>query len=142
MRLSTLRPILLVMPLMVLGVSAGFSQSEPPTPKSLSELMEGEQVLPIGQAPLLNPICRFAEHPSFEITNLRPGRNLEDALKMNFACSGPLEGQFHIVVTTNGMRHHFPLDGNQLKKRRGVLTCRYSFLEDKSPFGSDIEAYI
>jgi len=99
-------------------------------------------VLSVKEASLLHPLRRFDEHPWFEIIALRPGRNLQDALEMNFACSGPLEGQFHVVVTTNGKRHFFPLDGDVLKKRRGVITCNYSYLNDKSPFGADVEAYI
>lgn len=133
---------LLSLALSVLSWPTAVAQDAKSAKRTGEELMGGEKVLPIREAPLLHPICRFEDHPWFEITALRPGRDLQHALEMNFACSGPLEGQFHVVVTTNGKRHHFPLDGDVLAKRRGVLTCNYSFLDDKSPFGTDVEAYI
>lgn len=117
------------------------------TPKTsdsadLVKRMGGEKVLPLSSGPLVNPLCRFDEHPWFEISNLRPGSNLRNALEMDFVCTGPLTGTFHVVAITNGRQHRFPISTTVLNQRRGLITCSYDVLKDKTEFGADVEAYV
>lgn len=110
--------------------------------KTSSQLMSGEKVLPVDEGPLLNPIRRFDHHPWFEISNLRPGRNLRDALELDFAYEGMMSGSIHIVVLTNGKRLRFPVSPQALTKRQGTITCSYDGVDDKSPLGADLEVYV
>ena len=107
-----------------------------------AELMKGEQVLDDSTGTLLNPICRKKEHPWFDLTNLRPGRNLKDALELDFACTGPFTGEFHLVVNTNGKRLRFPIKPEVIRQRQGTIICAYSDISDTSPIGADVEVYV
>lgn len=111
-------------------------------PKTSSQLMSGEKVLPVDEGPLLNPIRRFESHPWFEVSNLRPGRTLRDALELDFAYEGVMSGSIHIVVLTNGKRLRFPVSPQALTKRQGTIACSYDGLDDKSPLGADLEVYV
>lgn len=111
-------------------------------PKASSQLMSGEKVLPVDEGPLLNPIRRFESHPWFEVSNLRPGRTLRDALELDFAYEGVMSGSIHIVVLTNGKRLRFPVSPQALTKRQGTIACSYDGLDDKSPLGADLEVYV
>lgn len=117
------------------------AQSSTPK-KTAMQLMGGEKVLSTDNAPLLNPLRRFDEHPWFEISNLRPGRNLRDALEFDYAYEGELPGAIHVVALTNGRRFRFPVTHQALTKRQGTLTCSYSYDDEKSPLGADLEAYV
>lgn len=111
-------------------------------PKSTTDTMKGEKVLPADEAVLAHPIRRFEEQPWFEISNLRPGQNLTDALELDFVREGELGGPIHIVVLTNGKRYRFPVNAETLNNQIGTITCSYQGVSDRSPLGADIEAYV
>lgn len=139
-----MRPILCCLGLTLISVQSSWAQHQDSRPgkQSPAQLMQGEEVLPANRAPLISPLARFEEHPWFEISNLRPGRNLSVAMEFDFACTGELKGSFHAVVLTAGRRLRFPISKNLLSERRGTVSCSYNSISDKSPLGADIEVYI
>ena len=110
--------------------------------KTPDQLMDGEKVLTVKESPLLNPIFRQPNQVWFELQNVRPGKNLRDALEIDFAVEGEITGPIHVVVNTNGKSFRFPIEAHSLKGHQGVLKCSYDLLNDKSPMGADLEAYV
>ena len=104
--------------------------------------MDGEKVLPVKEAPLLNPIFRQGNQVWFELQNVRPGKNLRDALEIDFAFDGEISGPIHVVVHTNGKRLRFPIQVGSLTGHQGVLKCSYDSVSDNSPMGADLEVYV
>lgn len=109
---------------------------------SASERMGGEDVLSTKTASLLSPLCRQEGHPWFELVNVRPGKNLEIAIEMDFAMEGKIDRPLYLVVITSGRIVRFPLDKAKINKRRGVIACTYESIGDKSPLGANVEAYV
>lgn len=110
--------------------------------ESPSDRMGGEDVLDAKAASLLSPLCRQEGHPWFELINVRPGKNLEIAIEMDFAMEGVINRPLYVVVITSGRIVRFPLDKAKINKRRGVIACTYESIGDKSPLGADVEAYV
>ena len=140
--LKTMQLTLLTLLTFLTLATANAQQATPPVASDPEKRMGGEKVLSLQDGPLLNPLCRFDDHPWFEIVNLRPGGNLRDALEMDFVCGGPLAGTFHVVVNTKGRQLRFPISATLLNQRRGLITCSYNALQDKTEIGADVEAYI
>lgn len=109
--------------------------------KEMKVLMHGEDVLDAQRASLLNPICRNEEHPWYEVSNIRPGNTLSEALKFDFVRSGSAAGKINAIVVARGDRLRFPMASSS-SSNEGTFTCSYRYVKDKTELSADVEVYI
>ena len=82
-----------------------------------------EKVLSANDAPLANPFRRRESHPWFELSNIRAGKSLREAMDVDYAFEGKWTGRIALIVKTDGRQYRFAVQPDALKQRTGTLHC-------------------